>query len=102
MLLVASASLADASMPTTVPTVAFSSTALAVPSVSVTAPTSNSSTSLMAIAKTWSVNELSDEVARTVMLRLAPSVSRSIAPLTVTTPVLELIVKRPPSSSNSE
>ena len=28
--------------------------------------------------------------------------SRSIAPLTVTTPELELIVKRPPSSSNSE
>ena len=41
--------------------------------------TSNSSTSLIAIAKTWSVNEPSAEVARTVMLRLAPSASRSIA-----------------------
>ena len=36
MLFVASASLAEAVMPTTVPTAAFSSTALAVPSVSVT------------------------------------------------------------------
>ena len=45
VLVVASASLAEAVMPTVVPTMAFSSTALAAASVSVTAPTSNSSTS---------------------------------------------------------
>ena len=39
------------------------------------------------------------EVARTVILRVAPSASRSIAPATVTTPVLESIAKRPPSLS---
>ena len=43
--------------------------------------------------------EPSAEVARTVMLRLAPSASRSIAPATVTTPVLASIAKRPPSLS---
>ena len=50
--------------------------------------------------KTWSVNEPSAEVARTVMLRLAPSASRSIAPATVTTPVLASMAKRPPSLSS--
>ena len=64
-----------------------------------TAPTSNSSTSLMVMVKTWSVNEPSAEVARTVMLRLAPSASRSIAPATVTTPVLASMANRPPSLS---
>ena len=102
MFVVASASLPEASMPTVVPTIAFSLTPLIVKSVSVTAPMSNSSTSLIVIAKTRSVNELSDDVARTVTLRLAPSASRSIAALTVTTPVLELIAKRPPSLSCSE
>ena len=52
MLLVASASLADAVIPTTVPTAAFSLTLLLVALVSVTVPTSNSSTSLIAIEKT--------------------------------------------------
>ena len=47
MLVVASASVAEAVMPTVVPIVAFSSTALAVALVSLTAPTSNSSTSLI-------------------------------------------------------
>ena len=47
--MVASASLAEAVIPTVVPFTAFSLTALAVASESVTAPTSNSSTSLIAI-----------------------------------------------------
>ena len=46
------ASLAEAVMPTSVPTAAFSLTLLLVALVSVTEPTSNSSTSLMAIEKT--------------------------------------------------
>ena len=45
-LVVASASLAEAVMPTAVPTAAFSLTALAAPSASVGAVTSNSSTSV--------------------------------------------------------
>src|SRR5258708_35186102 len=40
-----------------------------------------------ATVNTLSAVEPSAEVARTVMLRLAPSVSRAIAPATVTTPV---------------
>ena len=56
-------------MPTAVPTTASSATVLAAASLSVTAPTSNSSTSLMLIVNTWSVNEPSLTVARTVMLR---------------------------------
>ncbi len=48
-LVVASASEAEAVMPTVVPMAAFSLTALVVASVSLTEPTSNSSTSLMAI-----------------------------------------------------
>ena len=99
VLVVASASLAAAVRPTLVPTNAFSSTALAAASVSVTAPMSNSSTSLMLMVKTWSVKEPSAEVARTVILRLAPSASRSIAPATVTTPVLAWMANRPPSLS---
>ena len=51
VLLVESASLADAVIPTKVPTVAFSFTLLLVALVSVTEPTSNSSTSLIAIEK---------------------------------------------------
>ena len=81
---------------------AFSSPALAVASVSVTAPTSNSSRSPIAIVKPWSVKEPSVEVARTVMFRVGPSASRSIVPATVTTPVLASMVNRPPSSSCSE
>ena len=65
-------------------------------------PTSNSSTSLMLITKPWSVNDPSAEVARTVILRAGPSASRSIAPATVTTPVLESMANRPPSLSCSE
>ena len=88
-------------MPTAVPITAFSSTALAVASVSLTARTSNSSTSLTSMVKIWSVNDPSLLVARTVMFELGPSASRSIAPATVTTPVLASIANRPPSSSVS-
>ena len=101
-LVVASASLAAAVTPTTAPTVAFSLTLLLVALVSLTEPTSNSSTSLIAMEKTWSVCEPSLEVALTVMEREAPSASRSIAAATVTTPVLLSMAKRPPSLSNSE
>ena len=45
-LVVASASLAEAVIPTSVPTAAFSATLLAAASVSLIAPTSNSSTSV--------------------------------------------------------
>ena len=101
MLVVASASLADAVTPTVVPTMAFSSTALAVASVSVTAPTSNSSTSPIAIVNTRVVVEVSVEVARTVM-SYVPAASRSIPPATVTVPVFVSMVKRPPASSSRE
>ncbi len=67
-LVVASASLAAAVIPTTVPLAAFSLTALAVASPSVTVPTSNSSTSLTAIVKVCVEKLVSAEVARTVML----------------------------------
>ncbi len=50
----------------------------------------------------WSVNDPSAEVARTVIFRVGPSASRLIAPATVTTPVLLLIVNRPLSSFASE
>ena len=66
-------------MPIDVPFAAFSSTASVATSLSTGAVTSNSSTSLMAIVKVWSAIEPSIEVARTVILRLGPSVSRSIA-----------------------
>ena len=67
VLLVASASLAAAVMPTAVPGQAFSSTALAVASTSLTAPTSNSSTSPIVIVNVRVVVEVSVRVARTVM-----------------------------------
>ncbi len=41
-------------------------------------------------------------VARTVIERLAPSASRSIAPATVTMPVLASMAKRPPSLLSKE
>ena len=67
-----------------------------------TAPTSNSSTSLTAIVKRCVVLKLvSLLVARTVMLWLV-AVSASRPPATVTTPVLASIVNRPPASSSSE
>ena len=67
-MVVASASLALAVMPTELPVAAFSLTALAVASVSIGAETSNSSTSLRLIVKTVSAVEASADVARTVML----------------------------------
>ena len=67
VLVVASASLAAAVMPTAVPLAAFSSTVLAAPLESLTAPTLNSSTSPRAIVKVRVVNVVSLLVARTVM-----------------------------------
>jgi hypothetical protein len=61
--------------------------------------TSNSSTSLTAIVNTLSAVEPSALVARTVMFRLASS-SRSIAPATVTTPVVASMANLPPALSN--
>ena len=66
-LVVASASLAAAVMPTVVPLTAFSLTALAAAFESVTAPTSNSSTSPMVMVNTRVVVVVSVLVARTVM-----------------------------------
>ena len=100
VLVVASASAAKACTPTTVPLAAFSATELEVALESVTAPTSNSSRSLMPIAKTVSAVEPSAEVALTVILREAPRVSRLMAAAVVTTPVLVSIAKLPPSLSN--
>ena len=58
-------------------------------SLSTGAETMNSLTSLMAMLKIVSAVEPSALVARTVMLRLLPSVSRSIAVApVVTTPVV--------------
>ena len=99
-MVVASESDDEAVIPTSVPSAAFSLTALAAALESVGLVTSNSSTSVILIVKTWSVYEASAEVARTVMFRVAPSASRSIAPATETTPVLLLIENRPPSLSN--
>ena len=67
VLVVASASLAAAVMPTAVPIAAFSWTALAAALESVTAPTSNSSTSPMVMVNTRVVVVVSLLVARTVM-----------------------------------
>ena len=62
-LVVASASVANAVIPTTVPIAAFSSTALAAASLSTGVDTSNSSTSLSAMVKLWLAVEPSAEVA---------------------------------------
>ena len=103
VLVVASASLAAAVIPTAVPLAAFSSTALAVPLASLTAPTLNSSTSLMLMVKFCSLVEPSAEVARTVMSCEAfASRLSSVPSATVTTPVLASMAKRPPALSVSE
>ena len=73
---VASASTAKPVMLTTVPLAEFSAMVLAVASPSETAPTSNSSRSLMLMVKTVSAVDPSAEVARTVIFLEAPSVSR--------------------------
>ena len=100
---VASASLADAVRPTVVPMLAFSTTEFTEGTESVTAPVSNSSRSFRLIVKTVSAVEPSTLVARTVMLWLdAASRSSSVPSATVTTPVVLLMVNRPPASSNSE
>ena len=74
-LVVASASLAEAVMPTSVPTAAFSATLSAAASVSLIAPTSNSSTSVRAIVNAWVLKLPSAEVARTTMPWLAAALA---------------------------
>jgi hypothetical protein len=99
LLLLASASEAKAVTPTTVPLAAFSATPFAAALVSLTAPTSNSSTSPTAMLKTWVLKLPSALVARTVMLWLAAASRSSSVPLaTVTTPVAPPMAKRPPAS----
>ena len=89
-------------MPTAVPLAAFSLTALAVAFASVTAPTSNSSTSLMVIVKTC-VGERA--VGRGGADGDVVGWRRRFAvespPATVTTPVLASMANRPPSLSCS-
>ena len=68
VLLVASASLAAAVTPTAAPTAAFSSTALAARSASLTGPTSNSSMSFTLTVNVRVEKLASALVARTVML----------------------------------
>ncbi len=68
VLVVASASLAEAVIPTTVPAIAFSVTSFVAPSTSVTLPTLNSSTSLTLIVIAAVLKLPSLDVARTVML----------------------------------
>ncbi|MNS51026.1 hypothetical protein D3C72_836900 [compost metagenome] len=95
-LVVASASLAKAVMPTREPMAMFSSTALAAALVSVGVVTSNSSTSLMAMVKVCAWLEPSALVAVTSIFTLAPRASRSMAAATVTTPVAGSMANRPP------
>ena len=93
----ASASVAEAVMPTAVLSAAFSTTVLSVASVSLVAPMSTSSTSVRVSVKVASAWELSADVARTVTVQDS-SVSRSSAfvSATVTTPVeLSLIWNAP-------
>ena len=103
IVVVASASLARPVSPTAVPTSAFSVDRVGRRVRVVTAPTSNSSTSLTLIVKACVLNEPSAEVARTVMLcEAAASRSSSVPSATVTTPVDPLIANRPPALSSSE
>ena len=89
-------------MATDVPLDEFSAIVSEAPLVSVTALVLNSSRSLIAMVKTVSAVEPSAEVARTVMLRMAPSVSRFSNAAVVTTPVPASIAKLPPSLSDRE
>ena len=98
----ASASVAKAVMPTTVPLAAFSATVLAAALVSVGVLTANSSTSVTVMVKVWVLNEPSATVAWTVMVWLAAvSESSSVPSATVTTPVVASMAKRPPALSVS-
>ena len=101
MFVVASLSLADAVMPTSVPFTVFSETLFAVTFASAGVETENSFTSAMPIETVTVVNEVSLLVARMVMLYDAAA-SRSMAPATVTTPVFASIAKCPPALSVSE
>ena len=101
VLVVASASLAAAVIPTAVPLAAFSSTALAATLLSAGVVTSNSSTSPIVMVNVRVVVVVSLLVARTVM-SYVPAASRSIPPATVTTPVVAWMANRPPALSSSE
>ncbi len=95
MLVVPSASLAEAVMPTRLPLAEFSARLLAAGLLSVTGVTSNSSTSVRLIVKFSVVKLPSVLVARMVMLcEVAASKLSSVPSATVTTPVLALIAKR--------
>ncbi len=97
--MVASPSEAKAVMPTVVPMAAFSLTALAAASLSLSGVMSNSSTSVTAMAKDWVELEPSWEVAVTPIV-IEASLSRSkLAPAAMrTSPVTASITKRPPAS----
>ena len=97
---VASASLARPVMPTAVPTAAFSATVLAAALVSVTAPMSNSSTSLTLIVNTC-VGEraVGRSGADRDVVRCAVRFAIDALPATVTTPVLASMANRPPALS---
>ena len=95
VLLVASRSKASAVIPTVVPTITFSVTSSVAPSTSVGTVTSNSSTSLIVMLNDWLATDPSLLAAWTVIERVAPCVSRSIAAAVVTTPVLASIVNSP-------
>ena len=95
VLLVASRSKASAVMPTVVPTTTFSVTSSVAASESVGTLTSNSSTSLIVMLNDWLATDPSLLAASTVIERVAPCVSRSIAAAVVTTPVLVSMVNSP-------
>ena len=101
VLVVASLSVAEAVMPTSVPFVAFSTTLFAVVSASTGVDTDDSFKSLIPIVTVSDVNEVSLLVARMAMSNDAAT-SRSIAPATVTTPVFASIANRPPALLVSE
>ncbi len=103
VLVVPSASLAEAVMPTREPLAEFSARLLAAGLLSLTGVTSNSSTSVRLIVK-FSVVELpSALVARMVMLCEVAASKLSREPsATLTTPVLASIAKRPPALLSSE
>ncbi len=63
--------------------------------VSRSAPTSNSSTSLMVMVNIWVVTDPSLLAACTVIVRAGHRALRDRSPATVTTPVLASIVNRP-------
>ena len=99
---VASASVAEAVMPTAVLSAAFSATVLAVLSASLVAPMSTSSTSVRVSVKVSSAVEPSVLVARTVTVQVSPaSRSRAVVSATVTTPVVAWIARARPRTTRA-